>query len=320
MKLELCLITFLASCQAQFLSTTWRPDGRCGAKHLLADGKTPAQCNPAGDGPRQGPCCSKRGFCGNTDNHCDCVGCINFKKQFESLTRAKISVAETQRAVEESRPDTGSGWGSWVSGWARRWESVASLLPHNLTQYVEEVAVEGLEVVNQLYNDTRGQLVGRAEARVDHFTGLVQRLITRLEEIYLSAKNIVRQERVLSELEINRRLAASNLTGIKQGLEELKGEVEREELKNRELEGVEGAIQQLITTARELLTIADDEAGLVWSKVKQLELEFYQSSEVLGKSSGELRNQVMAAFREMEEDLKEASPALRSLIDAVLPK
>jgi len=326
MKLELCLVPFLVTFidgQNQFFSTQWRPDGRCGAKHPLADGVTPGQCNPAGDGPRQGPCCSSRGFCGNTDNHCDCGGCVDYSKQFEPLTRPRIELAESQRAVEESGPEAGvesPGWGGWLSGWVKRWESVSSLLPSNVTDYVEEAAVEGFNVVSGLYNDTRGQLVDKAEQRVDQVTSLVQRLIGKLEEIYLSASNIVRQERVFSELEINRRNAASNLTGIKQGLDELKDQVERENLENRELEGVEGAIQQLITTARELLTIADDEAEVVWSKLKQLELEFFQASEILAGSSGELRKQVMTAFREMEEELKEASPALRSIIDAVLPK
>merc|ERR1711935_987288 len=92
MKLELCLVPFLVTLidgQNQIFSTQWRPDGRCGAKHPPADGVTPGQCNPAGDGPRQGPCCSGRGFCGNTDNHCDCGGCVDYSKQLEPLTRPR---------------------------------------------------------------------------------------------------------------------------------------------------------------------------------------------------------------------------------------
>jgi len=322
MKLVLCLVTFLVHV-LQTDAQLWRDDGRCGAKHTLQDGLTPGQCNPAGDGPRKGPCCSKRGFCGNTENHCNCNGCVNYKltRKFEPLTKPRIQLAETQRTEAESSEGSSSeGWGSWWSGWARRWEAVSSLLPPNVTDYVEEAAQQGFQVVGQLYNDTRGQLVDKAELRVDQVTQLVERLIGRLEEIYLSASNIVRQQEPVAEQVISRRNAASNLTGIKQNLDSLKDQVDREKEKNRELEGVEGVLQQLITTARELLTIADDEADVMWSKVKQLELEFYQASDILAGSSGELRQQVMAAFQEMNEELKEASPALRNFIEAVLPK
>jgi len=51
---------------------TWRADHHCGSKFPL-NGK-PAECNPDGGNP----CCSKHGWCGNTEEHCDCSDCINF--------------------------------------------------------------------------------------------------------------------------------------------------------------------------------------------------------------------------------------------------
>jgi len=55
----------------------WRKDGRCGHGHRMSHG-APYQCNPAGDGPKKGPCCSATGFCGNTDAHCSCLNCVNY--------------------------------------------------------------------------------------------------------------------------------------------------------------------------------------------------------------------------------------------------
>merc|ERR1711892_782403 len=55
----------------------WREDGRCGDKYPLPNG-TPGQCDPAGDGPKKGPCCSPTGFCGNTEAHCSCPDCVNY--------------------------------------------------------------------------------------------------------------------------------------------------------------------------------------------------------------------------------------------------
>lgn len=57
----------------------WRKDGRCGARYLMSHG-APYQCNPGGDGPRKGPCCSETGFCGNTEAHCLCDDCVDYGK------------------------------------------------------------------------------------------------------------------------------------------------------------------------------------------------------------------------------------------------
>ena len=54
----------------------WRFDGKCGEKYPLPDG-APNECDP--DGER--PCCNglRRAECGNTTDHCTCVGCIDYR-------------------------------------------------------------------------------------------------------------------------------------------------------------------------------------------------------------------------------------------------
>ena len=56
----------------------WRNDGRCGKKHLNADGK-PGECDPKKSANEKGPCCSSGGYCGNSKNHCKCSKCIDFR-------------------------------------------------------------------------------------------------------------------------------------------------------------------------------------------------------------------------------------------------
>lgn len=52
-----------------------RADGRCGSNGPpLADGRS-AQCDPQGEFY----CCSKWGYCGNEDDHCNCADCINYR-------------------------------------------------------------------------------------------------------------------------------------------------------------------------------------------------------------------------------------------------
>jgi len=55
----------------------WREDGKCGPNNKLEDGN-PSQCDPQGNAPKKGPCCSQFGFCGNTEKHCGCQQCVNY--------------------------------------------------------------------------------------------------------------------------------------------------------------------------------------------------------------------------------------------------
>lgn len=49
---------------------------RCGRKIQKIDGVYPT-CNPDDDNAY---CCSNGNYCGKTAEHCDCQGCVNFKK------------------------------------------------------------------------------------------------------------------------------------------------------------------------------------------------------------------------------------------------
>ncbi|XP_078688578.1 polycystin family receptor for egg jelly-like isoform X2 [Branchiostoma floridae x Branchiostoma belcheri] len=53
----------------------WRDDSRCGDGYTVEDGST-AECNPDSDRP----CCSPYNYCGYTTDHCDCEGCVDYRK------------------------------------------------------------------------------------------------------------------------------------------------------------------------------------------------------------------------------------------------
>jgi len=197
---------------------------------------------------------------------------------------------------------------------------VEEYLPTNVTNFLTETAKEGINVLNEIYNETRHEAIQKSSIRVDEFTNILERFIDRLEELYQTAAGVVEQNNPLSDTEILARKAAANLDGTKEELDRLQVELPREREENQQFEGLEGYLQGMITTARELLSAADSQADLAWSKLKQLELEFYQASEVLATTSGEVRQQLNKAFREMERELEEASPALKRFLDTVAPK
>jgi len=53
----------------------WRPDGHCGYRFPI-NGRS-GECDPSG----KNPCCSNYGWCGNTENHCRCIGCKDYRIQ-----------------------------------------------------------------------------------------------------------------------------------------------------------------------------------------------------------------------------------------------
>ncbi|XP_019618452.1 PREDICTED: uncharacterized protein LOC109465540 [Branchiostoma belcheri] len=54
----------------------WRGDFKCGPGFLTEDGY-PAECNP----DSSHPCCSRHNWCDKTTEHCDCRGCIDYRKR-----------------------------------------------------------------------------------------------------------------------------------------------------------------------------------------------------------------------------------------------
>ena len=63
-------------------NTLYRKDGRCGSNFKLSNG-TAAQCDPES----QFPCCSEFGYCGATQEHCDCPNCIDYGNGKELLSK-----------------------------------------------------------------------------------------------------------------------------------------------------------------------------------------------------------------------------------------
>ena len=73
-----------------------RSDGACGPELPLEDG-SPSRCDP----DSADFCCSAYGYCGGTEEHCNCDTCVNYKE--EEVNRENT----TRRPEEEvNRADT----------------------------------------------------------------------------------------------------------------------------------------------------------------------------------------------------------------------
>merc|ERR1719206_954338 len=135
-------------------------------------------------------------------------------------------------------------------------------------------------------------------SNVDDITGLVEDFIQKLTNI----KDSTTQE---------------NLEGTKQKLKQLEQEISLEKQEDQNLEGVEGIIQRLITSAREVLNTVNGQTDIFWSKVKQMEVEVYKVNNVLADTTGELKDVLKDLFSTLNKELREASPALKEILDKV---
>merc|ERR1712055_945074 len=197
------------------------------------------------------------------------------------------------------------------------WEWLQEFLPNKVTNYVEKTADDGLELLDGIYQESRDSIVEKTSDNVDDITGLVEDFIQKLTNIKDNTLNIATQEGVLSEEQIEARNTQENLEGTKLKLKQLKQEISLEKQEDQNLEGVEGIIQRLITSAREVLDTVNGQTEIFWSKVKQMEVEVYKVNSIMADTTGELKDVLKDLFSTLNKELREASPALKEILDKV---
>eukprot|EP01064_Diplonema_japonicum_P009634 TRINITY_DN1710_c0_g3_i1.p1 TRINITY_DN1710_c0_g3~~TRINITY_DN1710_c0_g3_i1.p1 ORF type:complete len:1811 (+),score=485.84 TRINITY_DN1710_c0_g3_i1:85-5517(+) len=80
-----CLNNDTAVSELVFDSHKTLDSGRCGTDFPLASG-SPAECNPLAFEDKKGPCCSSKGYCGATSEHCTCTNCVDYRKVYKEAT------------------------------------------------------------------------------------------------------------------------------------------------------------------------------------------------------------------------------------------
>jgi len=64
-----------------------------------------------------------------------------------------------------------------------------------------------------------------------------------------------------------------------------------------------------------MLSEVNNQTDLFWSKVKQMEVEVYRVNSVMAQTSGDLKNVLKDIFKTLNKELREASPALKEILD-----
>ncbi|XP_070534543.1 uncharacterized protein [Ptychodera flava] len=78
----------------------WREDVQCGPGFTAPNGVSPAECNPHGIYP----CCSTANWCGISDDHCKCYGCIDYREVY-GVTESPVDACSGLKRI--TIPDDG---------------------------------------------------------------------------------------------------------------------------------------------------------------------------------------------------------------------
>merc|ERR1712130_187684 len=158
-------------------------------------------------------------------------------------------------------------------------------LPASLNSYINKTWEEGRDVAYDLYDDIKEEVISKSDVHVDAMTEMIERFFERANEIHSSIKRVLEQEGALSDDE--------NLP-----------------------EGVERMLQGMIRLVRQMMAAAADKEAEFWSKMKQLEVQFYQMKAASADTASSLRDWVKAAFQTMNEiDLNAIGGSSDKLVD-----
>merc|ERR1711963_639442 len=197
------------------------------------------------------------------------------------------------------------------------WEWLQEFLPNKVITYIEKSADDGQDLLKELYEETKKDVEEKTDKHVEEVSKIVEGFMDRLISIKDNTVEIAAQGVPLSEKEIEARNDQEGLEKIKDKLNKLRNQVEKERQDDKKYEGLEGMIQRLITSAREVLDEVNGQTDLMWSKVKQMEVEVYRVNDILADTTGDLKDVLKEVFSTLNKELREASPALKEILDKV---
>jgi len=190
-------------------------------------------------------------------------------------------------------------------------------LPESVNSYINKTWEEGRDVAYDLYDDIKEEVLSKSDAHVDALTDMMEKFFERANEIHSSIKTVLEQEGALSDEEIQARADKEGLEQLREKFDDLEEELEREAEEDENLpEGVERMIQGMIRLCRQMMVAAADKEAEFWSKMKQLEVQFYQMKSASADTAASLRDWVTAAFQTMNEiDLNAIGGSSDTLVD-----
>jgi ElaB/YqjD/DUF883 family membrane-anchored ribosome-binding protein len=181
-------------------------------------------------------------------------------------------------------------------------QSYRSYLPDSLNTFLNDTYEESRDVAYDLYDDLREDALKKTNNQVDQLTELMKSFVDKMMSIRGDVESVLDQESALTDEEIQAINEKEGLQKLRQRFDEMGAELQKEVAEDATLpEGVEHIVQNFITTARELLASTTDKEKEFWSKLKQMEVKFWEMKSVVADASKQLKDRISGIFDTMME-------------------
>jgi len=194
-------------------------------------------------------------------------------------------------------------WVDYSNNTASPWDflnevqNYRSYLPNSLNTFLNKTYDESKDVAYDLYDDLKEDVLKKTNDQVDKLTELMKTFVDKMMSIRGDIESVLDQESALTDEEIQAINDKEGLQKLRKRFEEMEAELQKDVAQDATLpKGVEHIIQNFITTAREMLASTTDKEKEFWSKLKQMEVKFWEIKSVVADSSKQLKDRISGIF------------------------
>merc|ERR1712227_147347 len=173
---------------------------------------------------------------------------------------------------------------SWLSGY------ITDYLPPTLQKFLNNTISEGTDVVYDLYDDIKEEVIDKSADNIGKITYTLQTMMGRLNDISDKVDTIMDR----------RRLTKKEMLEVQERVAELESEIANDKFNDEMInDDVEKMIQMFLTSVREMMVEWTNEDAMFFNNVKGIEEQFYKFNKVVADGSGDLKTEIKKLFETM---------------------
>lgn len=170
---------------------------------------------------------------------------------------------------------------------APQYSQYLSYLPATLQVFVNKTLEEGREVVYDLYDDVKEEVVEPLSPRVTDMMATASRVMGQVNRISDTVDKIMARKKLTEE----------EMEEVEARIAELQEEIEEDKINDENVDDqFEMMIQSTLTSIREMMVEWTKEDQLFFNNLAKVEEEFYKVNEAIANGSGDMKTQIASLF------------------------
>jgi len=184
-------------------------------------------------------------------------------------------------------------------------------LPPSVSSFVNKTYHEASEVVYDLYDDVKEEIIEKAGGDVQQIGETILSIMNQLNQI---------SDRVDGLME--EKMSGEDYMEVQKMVAELQAEVRRDMFTDKWIEDdVEKMIQQYLTAVRSMMIKWTYEDKQLFSNLQKIEKEFIKANEAIASGTGDLKEQISGLFDTLREiDLNKIGEIEEETTDRQMPR